>query len=1566
VSDELALLTKLRGLGVRVWADEGRLRYAAPTGVLTPELRAELTEGKSALLALVEQVANRADGATREIRQTARHGEPVPLSYAQRRMLFLQRLAPNEPNYSMPTTLRLRGRVDAAALRQAYRDIVATHEILRCRLVAGEEPRQIVVDDDPPWRHVRVGGWDQARLLAVEEAQRPFDLVNGGQLVRCLLVSTEADEHVLVLNLHHCVADGWSLDILLRQLADRYTGRPDPLPAPRIDYLDYVAWEQQCLNGRKLKRELEFWRTALDGAPTILDLPTDHRRPSHETFAGFSRTTSLPSATAAAVRELARRENATPYMVLLAAYGVLLRRCSGQDDLLIGAPTAGRGHPDTHRLVGLFVNTLPLRVDLSGEPTFVEALRRVRRTVLAARDHEDLPYDLLVEHLQPTRAPGRNPLFQTMFVHQAHRPSELDFGTVTAEHIEVDDTVAKVDLTLLVEETAADGLVVRLTAASALFGRSTVDRLLTQLGVLSRSATADPDCPIDGLDLIGDQALPARPADPPEARTAPDTTLPQLIAQQAVATPSADAVVFDGFTLSYQALAARIERLAAALASCGVRPGSIVGVAIPRSAELVVALCAVLRAGGAYLPIDQGLPARRVAFMIEDAQPELVLSTADVNRLIGERAADPPGNSPTPGDPAYVIYTSGSTGTPKGVVVGHGAVCNRLLWMRARYGIGAGDRVLQKTPTGFDVSVWELFLPLISGATLVLAEPGGHRDPAYLDRLLRQERITTVHFVPSMLRAFLAEPTLGLFPALRQVICSGEELTVDLQTAAIDRFGARLHNLYGPTEAAIDVSHWECLPDPDAMEVPIGYPVWNTGLRVLDARLRPVPPGVIGELYLTGAQLALGYLNRPELTAQRFLTGPEGQRMYRTGDLARLRADGAVVYCGRIDDQVKIRGQRGELGEVEAVISGHAGTSAVAVAAKPDPHGGARLVAYLVPDTVHAAPVRGFARLERAGELPGLRRYRLPNGMAVYARSQVEADHLYRHEHRLRGIQLPVDAQIVDIGAHVGLFALFAALACPHGVVYACEPDPQLFAALRANTAAYDVAVKTLSSGVADPVHAEPVEYPTHPLSAVLDDRAITRVDLLKIGVEKGEWDVLRSVRVRYWPIIRQVVVEVFDVDGCLDRVVDLLTGHGLTVISQTHGTGQVSVHARRPDLRPLPPRQVTPPRWSDPAGYLTEVRALARATLPEHMVPNAFVVLDELPLTASGKLDREALPEPHGVAEVPSRGPRTPVEDVLCGLVAEVLGLPTLGAEEDFFELGGHSLLVFRLVARIRAVLGVDLGVGAVFAACTPAALAGLVEGTVKADPFGVMLPLRSGGVREPLFCLHPAAGISWSYAGLLRHVDPAQPVYGIQDPCLTGESGGLGVTDLADHYVAGIRAVQGTGPYHLLGWSFGGLVAHAVATRLRSEGERVDLLAIVDTTPFDVTVRTAPPDQTRALRGMLESLGHQSSEVRYVADAVRVLERAGSVLAGLGEERLDTMARAFTDNSRRAEQFVPAVFDGDITLVTTGDPESDTIAWLPYATGRVVAHRVDCAHGELMDPGPLTEVAAALGFRL
>ncbi|QKJ73222.1 amino acid adenylation domain-containing protein [Pseudomonas rhodesiae] len=899
------------------------------------------------------------------VREADQH---LPLSYAQERQWFLWQLDPDSAAYHVPGALRLCGMLDKAALRRSFASLAARHESLRTRLHLDDESRtqQVLPHADIQILEDRT---DEAQLKARVEAEiaRPFDL-RQGPLLRVTLLELDAQEHVLVLVQHHIVSDGWSMGVMVQELMQLYAaysqGQDCTLTPLPIQYGDYALWQRRWMEAGEKTRQLDYWRQLLGGTQPVLALPLDRPRPAQQRFLGARQDIQLDPGLVTGLKALAQREGVTLFMLLLASFQLFLYRYSGQRDIRVGVPIANRNRVETEALIGFFVNTQVLKADLDGAMTFSELLQHTKRRALEAQAHQDLPFEQLVEALQPERSLSHNPLFQVMFNHQAQARTAIQqlpgLRVVSLEH---ETRTAQFDLSLDTQETE-DGLWASLTYATDLFDASTAARMLRHWLGLLRGAVADTTRPLQDLAMLDmaerQQILEQWNA---TARDYPQNQwVHHLIEAQAERQPQATALVFAEQRIDYAELNRRANRLAHRLIEAGVGPDVRVGLAVERSFDMVIGLLAVLKAGGAYVPLDPDYPRERMAYMLDDSGVQLLLTQAPLlgqlpipqgleTLILGESSYEQyseqnPAVALDGENLAYVIYTSGSTGQPKGAGNRHSALLNRLQWMQEAYGLSAADSVLQKTPFSFDVSVWEFFWPLMTGSRLVIAAPGDHRDPARLIHLINAEQVTTLHFVPSMLQAFLQDAAVSSCRSLQRIVCSGEALPVDAQQQVFAKLPhAGLYNLYGPTEAAIDVTHWTCV-DEGRDTVPIGRPIANLGCYLLDDNFEPVPVGVLGELYLGGAGLARGYHRRPALTAERFIAHPfvHGERLYRTGDLARYREDGVIEYAGRIDHQVKLRGLRIELGEIEARLLEHEQVREAAVLAVD----GKYLVGYLV------------------------------------------------------------------------------------------------------------------------------------------------------------------------------------------------------------------------------------------------------------------------------------------------------------------------------------------------------------------------------------------------------------------------------------------------------------------------------------------------------------------------------------------------------------------------------------------------------------------------------------------
>ncbi len=998
----LEFLSYLRDRDILVRVDGDRLRISAPRGGLTPKLRSELVERKAEILAFLQMAATEAPHIKPAPRDTA-----VPLSIGQERLWFIDQLDPGTVIYNHNLALRFSGPLDLAALDKSVNEIVRRHESLRTTFpVVDGQPFQLIA----PNLRIELPVVDlcdlpegereaEAMRLAQERIQQPFDLA-GGPLLKTWIYRLAEEQHILLRTSHHIVSDGWSTRVFLRELEALYsafsTGRPTPLPELSIQYADFAIWQRKWLRGGVRNAQLAYWMKRLDGHLPVLELPTDRPRPTVQYYHGAHESVDLPRTLANRLRELSTREGATLFMTLLAAFKVLLHRYTGQDDVLVGSPTSGRELMEVQGLIGFFLNTLILRTDLSDDPSFRTLLPRVRETVLEAFAHQVIPFEDLLRELQPERSPSHDPLFQVLFVCQDPSVAQLDLPEIKASRHRIPRRTAQFELTLIVREQE-NGLNASFSYKTDIFEAATIARMLSHLQVLMQSIVDDPDLPISQLPLLTgaerQQLLVDwndRGVDYPL-----DLCLHELFELQVERTPDAVAVAFEEQQATYSELSRRANQLAHYLQSLGVEPEMMVGLCMQRSVEWVVGLLGILKAGAAFVPMDPAYPGERLMLMLKNAGLSLVVSSEELlDRLSGyegrrvcldkeessiaHESEQNPDSGTTAANLAYMIFTSGSTGSPKGVMIEHKGLVNLTLAQIDAYDVLPGTRFLQTFALGSDASIAQVTRPLCSGATLQLAPEQSLLPGPDMIRLLLDTGVTHLNLPPSLLQLL---PTEEL-PDVTVVVVGGEACPADLVARWAP--GRRFLNAYGPTEATVGSTIHECVAD--GQPPPIGRPIANKEIYILDSHLQPVPTGVPGELCIGGAGLARGYWDRPDLTAESFIPNPFssrlGARMYRTGDLAKYRPDGNIEFLGRLDYQVKIRGFRIELGEIESVLGEHQDVREVVLLVKESAHDDERLVAYVVP--------KGGATLV-SSNLRAFLQARLPDHMVPAAWVMLEA-----------------------------------------------------------------------------------------------------------------------------------------------------------------------------------------------------------------------------------------------------------------------------------------------------------------------------------------------------------------------------------------------------------------------------------------------------------------------------------------------------------------------------------------------------------------------------------------------
>ncbi|GGK36819.1 amino acid adenylation domain-containing protein [Nocardia camponoti] len=1330
--------------------------------------------------------------------------ERIPLSAAQRRLLFLNRFNEGDTAsagaYNIPVVLRLHGAIDLSALIAALHTVQRRHETLRTVFPDSDgEPEQLILDPDiaaitlfhasarPQEVDAAVArfaapGFDLAATVPMRAALITVDnTATMPVAMRAKYAVAGSTEHVLVLVVHHAAMDGWSLEPLAGEFAMAYralrAGESLDEHIPEIQYADYTLWQRDLLGTEDdpdsvAAKQLSHWQTALDGLPELLAVPADRPRPPVPSYRGGTVDNLVDAATHRALHTIATANNVSMFMVLHAALAVLLHRVTGVDDIAVGTATAGRGHPALDAMIGMFVNTLVLRTEVTDEVAFMELLRGVRDHDLDAFANADVPFERLVEVLNPARSQAHHPLFQVMLSVRSAPVRMLELPGLRIEAVEHDAGIAKFDLQFTFTENhtadrVPDGIELSVNYAADLFDEVTARRLGDRLGRLLTAVAADPNTAVGDLALLDavewTALAPVRGARADRPVSFPEVFRAAVVrSRDGVALSSGDTVV------TYDALDRWTNRLARVLIGRGIGPESLVALGVPRSVESVATMLAVAKAGAAFVPVDPNYPPQRISHMLADSGAELGLTLLEHHpRLPGDThwlVLDEPrtramvlGTDDAPitdaervrplriDNPAYVIYTSGSTGTPKGVVVTHGGLSNFAAETAERFDVRPGSRILHFATPSFDAALLDILFALGGGATLVIS-PQGVVGGEELREVFITERIT---------HAFITTAALGTVdPAgvhsLAHILVGGEALPPDL----LERWapGRNFYNVYGPTETTIVT----LMPQAMAPNAPItiGGPIRDVAATVLDKRLHPTPIGVTGELQLAGSALARGYLNRPGLTAQRFVANPygaPGERMYRTGDLVRWR-DGAksaldVEYVGRTDHQVKVRGFRIELGEIDAAFGRHTDVEFALTIGHHTAAGVTALVSYVKP---------------RAGS-------------------------------------------------------------------------------------------------------------------------AVTVAELL-----------------------------------------DHVSGH-----------------------------------------------------VPNYMVPQAVMLLDDVPLTPVGKLDRARLPEPVFASTGGYRAPVTPTEMALCAAFSEVLGVERVGADDGFFELGGNSLLATKVVAALRDQ-GIEMPVQVMFGDATPSAIATKLDGTdagaVMAAALAPVLPIRATNdpLAKPLFCVHPAIGLSWCYAGLLAHLAPERPVYGLQAPHVSGGVGFATIPEAAAAYIDHIRSIQPTGPYHLLGWSLGGLIAQEIAVQLQDAGHEVAVLAMLDSYQLgDRWLDTAMPSVADIIGEFGADLldGATLPADLDLSEAAELLRSQPGPFAALSLDNLRHLYTGYADGTVMANHFRPRVFDGDLLFFTAtadeinaADPDRNAQAWQPFVTGTIHNNDLPCRHSGMTSPESLAVIGPVL----
>ncbi|MGM0940413.1 MAG: amino acid adenylation domain-containing protein [Bacillota bacterium] len=1320
----------------------------------------------------------------------------IPLSFAQQRLWFLHQLEGASATYNIPVVVELTGNLNINALEQSIYDVVDRHQSLRTIFPETEgNPLQLIlsIKEVNPVIHRRQIDKTEVNEAIHSEVTYCFNLSEEPSF-RVTLLQIEKNRFVLVLLIHHIVGDGWSLRPLVQDIESAYQqrskGEVPNWPALPLDYIDFVLWQEALLGSENnrtslMANQLNYWKQELANLPDQLDLPTDYSRPVESTYQGDSYYFTINPELHHHLLKISKHNGVSLFMVLQAGFTALLTRLGAGQDIPLGTPVAGRNDDAVEEIVGLFINTIVLRTDTSGNPSFRELLQRIRHTNLNAYEHQDVPFERLVEELNPVRSRSKHPLFQIMFALQNTTNPSLDLPEVESDITVKSVGAAKFDLTVEFQEYRnqegnPDGVKGMVEYSTDLFNHQTIDHMFQRFLQLLESAIIDVDQPIGKLTILGSCEKEMILSDWSRKKMeVAENILPDLFEKQVANYPHAEAIVCNNTSLTYEDINQQANRLAHLLIEKGVGPNQFVALAMSRSIDMIIGLLGILKAGAGYVPLDPNYPKARITYMYNNAQPVclitnhqhkekfihddptfiIVLDEKRTTHQLNKQKTSNPTNSDrngslSPYHPAYIIYTSGSTGNPKGVVIPHQNVVRLFGATEHWFHFHAEDVWTLFHSYAFDFSVWEMWGALLYGGKLVIVPHEISRSPEAFLKLLVDEKVTVLNQTPSafyqLIQVDRQMEDVSQELNLRYVIFGGEALDLHRLEEWYERHEEnypQLINMYGITETTVHVSYKELDKASIALNANsvIGQGIPDLGVYVLDDYLNPVPPGVVGELYVSGAGMALGYLGRPDLTADRFIANPygtSGSRMYRTGDLACWKHDGSLDYIGRADQQVKLRGFRIELGEIEAVLTKHPGIDDVVVMVREDQPGDERLVAYIT-----------------------------------------------------------------------------------------CKGD---------------------------------------------------------MKAEEENWKVF------------------------------------------------------------------------------------AAKQLPEYMVPSAYVMIETFPLTPNGKLDKKSLPVPEYGTSNAYRIPRTPQEEILCDLFAEILDLPQVGIDDGFFDLGGHSLLAVQLMTRIKQVLGVDLNIGTLFAAPSVAGLADQLSEEGDHHALDVLLPLRESGIQAPLFCVHPAGGLSWCYAGLLNSLGKDFPIYGIQARGIA-DSGQLppSIDDMASEYIQAIKQVQPNGPYQLLGWSLGGNVIHAMATQLQEQGDTVSLVAMLDAYPSHFLPIKNTPDDEESLVALLalggfdpETLG---DEALNFENALKILRNNGSALASLGDQTILNLKETYGNSVRILSEYKPKAYSGDVlffrsTIIPEWFDEISPETWRPYINGDMEVYDIHCRHKDMCQPEPLAEIGDIL----
>ena len=1314
-----------------------------------------------------------------------------PLSIGQQALWFLYQIAPESVAYNIFTTVRIQSELEISRLRHALQTLLDRHPILRTTYsLCDEEPVQQIHDRQVvDFQMVDASSWDEEALNAqiLTESDRPFDLEQG-PVLRIHLFTRTPDDHILLLTMHHIAGDMWSFDILLSELQVLYASTTAASLPQSLPYTAYVQWQSDLLTSSSGEELWQYWQTQLAGELPALNLPTDKPRPPIQTYSGASYSVELTAAIISTLRSFVAAEKSTLYTVLLSVFQVLLYRYSNQADLVVGVPIAGRIGDRFNQTIGYFSNPLPIRVTVSGDSTFQSVLSQTRRAILDAKANQSYPFPRLVQQLNPDRDPSRSPVFQVSFTSQKQRwcrtPLKSETPLQMQPYLLGHQRGAAFDLDLVVMEAEAD-LQICCQYNTDLFEAATITRMMGHYQTLLSNLLAHPEQKIAQLQLLttAEQYQLLMQWNQTQTDYPQNWTIHQLIEAQVEQAPQAIAVIFETEHLTYQQLNDRANQLAHYLQTLGGGPNQRVGICVERSLDMAVGFLGILKAGAAYVPLDPAYPSERLIFMLEDAQP-LVLLTQErlLNSLpahqiqvicldadwpkIAQQSPDNPAVAITAEHLAYVMYTSGSTGKPKGVMIPHRGLVNHNLAIAQLFEISANDRILQSASISFDIAVEEIFPTWIRGGTLILRTENMLTSTSTFLQFVEKAQITILDLPTALWHEIVNGMLVSGYQlprCLRLLVVGGEKASKDVYSNWWSLVGNRCRwiNTYGPTETTVSATFYEPAAHPERQfsqtEIPIGRPLANVQLYILDQQLQPVPVGIPGELYIGGAGIAQGYLGRPDLTASKFIPNPFGdshgsypcKTLYRTGDLVRYLSDGNLEFIGRIDDQVKLRGFRVELGEIETSLNRSPNIKETLVVLREDKPGDQHLTAYIVP-----------------------------------------------------------------------------------------------------------------------------------------------------------------------------------------------FSGQKIT----TH-----------------------------------ELQTLLKTQLPSYMIPSHFVTLAALPLTPNGKIDRQSLPIPQADELQRAQAfvaPQNDLERQLTQIWERVLGIESIGIQDNFFDLGGHSLIALRLLTEIERIWQRNIPLSIFLKAPTIQKFAEVLQQTELTD-WSAVVPIQAKGSKPPLFCIHPLGGNILEYNSLGYHLGDQHPVYGLQARGLDGNLSPLNqIEAMATYYIEEIRRIQPEGPYYLLGYSFGGLVAFEMAQQLQAQAQQVGLLALLDTSsPNLPEIR---PSWIKAIQIHLRNLKQlkQGDRLKYMRDRILfqvVYKRNYKDL--LIDQWAEPLSPPYLDvleqNFHASQTYIGQVYPGTATLFRCSVQELSQaihpdLGWSELITGHLAIHHIPGHHNDLLKVPNVRLVAETLKFYL